>query len=197
MCDVFSCVHGGVSDAGSAIIYPCSDTRLGAKFQTVAMDFRKVFKMHDRLFVGLAGLGTDVQSLCVSCSCSLSEPAVRVRDEVTVCTARVAATFPFFSNRRYQLLRFRLKMYALREERDIAPETFGHLLAHMLYERRFAPHFVEPIVAGLNDKDEPYISGMDLVGAPVLTKDFVVAGTCTDNLFGMCESLYRPDMVRG
>lgn len=31
-------------------------------------------------------------------------------------------------------------------------------------------------------------------GAEVFTKDFVVAGTCSENLYGMAESLYRPDM---
>lgn len=36
---------------------------------------------------------------------------------------------------------------------------------------------------------------MDLIGAPVFTNDFVVSGTCTANLHGMCEALYRPDMV--
>ena len=42
---------------------PCSDTRLGIQGQTVATDFQKVFKMHDRLFIGLAGLASDVQTL--------------------------------------------------------------------------------------------------------------------------------------
>jgi 20S proteasome subunit beta 3 len=32
-------------------------------FQTVSTEFQKVFKMHDKLFVGLPGLATDVQSL--------------------------------------------------------------------------------------------------------------------------------------
>jgi 20S proteasome subunit beta 3 len=36
---------------------------------------------------------------------------------------------------------------------------------------------------------------MDLIGAPVFTDDFVVSGTCTANLHGMCEAMYRPDMV--
>jgi hypothetical protein len=60
---------------------------------------------------------------------------------------------------------------------------------------RFGPWFVEPIVAGLNADDTPFISGMDLIGAPVFAKDFVVAGTCASNLYGMCEALFRPDMV--
>ena len=39
------------------------DTRLGAQAQTVSCDFRKVFKMNDKIFVGLAGLATDVLTL--------------------------------------------------------------------------------------------------------------------------------------
>lgn len=61
--------------------------------------------------------------------------------------------------------------------------------------RRFGPWFTEPVVAGLKDDGTPFLSGMDLIGAPVFAHDFVVSGTCTSNLHGMCESLYRPDMV--
>jgi 20S proteasome subunit beta 3 len=35
---------------------------------------------------------------------------------------------------------------------------------------------------------------MDLIGAGVAESTFVVSGTCTGNLYGMCESLYQPDM---
>ena len=61
---------------------------------------------------------------------------------------------------------------------------------------RFGPFFVEPIVAGLDNKSgEPYIAAMDLLGCPMEAKDFVVGGTCTEQLYGMCESLWKPDMV--
>ena len=40
-----------------------SDTRLGIGGQTVSCDFPKTFRMHDRLYVGLAGLATDVQTV--------------------------------------------------------------------------------------------------------------------------------------
>mmetsp|Transcript_61839 Transcript_61839/g.85027 ORF Transcript_61839/g.85027 Transcript_61839/m.85027 type:complete len:205 (-) Transcript_61839:341-955(-) len=93
-----------------------------------------------------------------------------------------------------QLLKFKMNLYRLREEREIKPEAFSALLTSVLYEKRFGPYFTEPVVVGLNDKNEPFLSAMDLIGAPVMTKDFVVSGTCTANLFGMCESMYRPDM---
>ena len=62
---------------------------------------------------------------------------------------------------------------------------------------RFGPYFCDPVVAGLDPKtNEPFICSMDLIGCINFAKDFVVAGTCSPNLYGMCEALYRPDMVR-
>ncbi len=74
------------------------------------------------------------------------------------------------------------------------PKAFAHLVSHMLYERRFAPYFVEPVIAGLDADGTPFITATDLIGAGVTTDDFVVAGTCSENLYGMCESLYEKDM---
>jgi 20S proteasome subunit beta 3 len=133
------------------------DTRLGAQAQTVACDFRKVFKMNDKIFVGLAGLATDVQTM-------------------------------------NNLLKFRQNLYELREERQLTPKVFSNLLSNLLYEKRFGPYFIEPIVAGLDENNKPFLSGMDLIGAPVYTDDFVVSGTATANMYGMCETLYKKDM---
>lgn len=58
----------------------------------------------------------------------------------------------------------------------------------------FAPYFAEPVIAGLDEEGKPFITATDLIGAAVTTDDFVVAGTCSENLYGMCESLYRKDM---
>src|SRR5687768_13199538 len=92
-------------------------------------------------------------------------------------------------------MKLRTNLYKLKEERDIRPRTFSAMLSAALYERRFAPWFVEPLVAGLDDDNKPFITGMDLIGCPVETEEFVVAGTCTNNMFGMCEALWRPNMV--
>lgn len=69
--------------------------------------------------------------------------------------------------------------------------TSYDLICHV----RFGPWFTEPVIAGLTEDNKPFLSGMDLIGAPVFTNDFVVAGTCTSNLHGMCEAMYRPNMV--
>mmetsp|Transcript_7826 Transcript_7826/g.13633 ORF Transcript_7826/g.13633 Transcript_7826/m.13633 type:complete len:204 (-) Transcript_7826:35-646(-) len=90
---------------------------------------------------------------------------------------------------------FQTNLYRLREEREMRPSVLGNLISTLLYEKRFGPYFTEPVVAGI-DKGEPYICAMDLIGAPLFAKDFVVGGTCTENLFGMCESTWRPDMEK-
>lgn len=94
-----------------------------------------------------------------------------------------------------QRLKFRLNLYELRENRRIKPRTFMSMVSNLLYERRFGPYFVEPIIVGLNEKDsKPYIASMDLIGCPMEVEDFVVGGTCGEQMYGMCESLYRPNM---
>ena len=61
---------------------------------------------------------------------------------------------------------------------------------------RFGPYFVEPIIAGLHPKTfTPYVASMDLIGCPMETEDFAVSGTCSEQMFGICESLWQPDMV--
>ncbi|PIA14790.1 N-terminal nucleophile aminohydrolase [Coemansia reversa NRRL 1564] len=94
----------------------------------------------------------------------------------------------------HERFRMRVNLYKHREERTIEPKTFSHLVSHMLYERRFGPYFVEPVIAGLDKNNQPFICNMDLIGCINYADDFVVAGTADNNLFGMCESLWEPDL---
>lgn len=93
-----------------------------------------------------------------------------------------------------QKFRFRTNMYRLREERDISPSSFSNMVSSLLYEKRFGPYFCEPVIAGLGEENKPYLCGMDLLGAQVYTDDFIVAGDCTEALYGLCESMYKPNL---
>ncbi|KAG5250844.1 Proteasome beta type 2 family protein [Salix suchowensis] len=141
-----------------------SDRRLGVNLQTVATAFQRIYKIHDKLFIGLSGLGTDAQTL-------------------------------------YQRLVFRHKLYQLREERDMKPETFANLVSAVLSEKVssvyavFGPYFCQPVIAGLGDDDKPFICTMDSIGAKELAKDFVVAGSASESLYGACEAFFKPDMA--
>lgn len=52
-----------VAMAGKECVAIGSDLRFGVQYQTLATDYKKVHKIHDKLFIGLSGLGTDAQNL--------------------------------------------------------------------------------------------------------------------------------------
>jgi 20S proteasome subunit beta 3 len=94
------------------------------------------------------------------------------------------------------LFRYKVNMYRLREERNISPSTMANLVSSSLYERRFGPYFVNPVVAGIDQKTgKPFICGFDSIGCIDFAKDFIVSGTASDQLFGTCEGLWEPDLV--
>jgi len=64
MSDPFS-INGGsvVALVGKDCVGIACDLRLGQQAMTVSTDFPKIFPMGDKVFLGLAGLATDVQTL--------------------------------------------------------------------------------------------------------------------------------------
>ncbi|XP_006882336.1 PREDICTED: proteasome subunit beta type-3-like [Elephantulus edwardii] len=94
-----------------------------------------------------------------------------------------------------QRLKFRLNLYELKEGRQIKPYTLMSMVTNLLYEKRFGPYYTEPVIAGLDPKTfKPFICSLDLIGCPMVTDDFVVSGTCAEQMYGMCESLWEPNM---
>src|SRR6218665_703201 len=66
----------------------------------------------------------------------------------------------------------------------------------MTYFQRFGPYYLQSVVAGLEPKTHlPFLASLDLLGSQVVRDDFVVNGSCKMQLFGMCETLYQPNMV--
>ena len=154
--------NGGavVAMTGKDCVGIASDLRFGIQTQTLATDLPKAFPLAPKLYVGLAGLATDVLTI-------------------------------------RNLLEFHMGLYKLKEERDMSPKVLTNVLSHILYEKRFGPYFVEPIVVGLDETqgNKPYLSCMDLIGCiETESKNYVVTGTSSSNLLGMCESLYRPNL---
>lgn len=146
-----------IAMAGKDCVAIGSDLRFGVQLQTMTTDYKKVYQIHDKCFIGLGGLATDTQTL-------------------------------------HQRLVMRHNLYKLREERKIKPSTFAALVSAMMYEKRFGPYFASPVIAGLEPDGSPYLCGMDSIGAMETAKDFIVTGTNSESLFGMCESMWRPDL---
>lgn len=49
-------------------------------------------------------------------------------------------------------------------------------------------------MAALDKNNEPFIVAMDLLGCMTTPDDFVVNGTCSRQLYGMCEVLWEPNL---
>lgn len=93
-----------------------------------------------------------------------------------------------------QMLKFKLKMYELQEKKVMEPTTLMNMMSTTLYERRFGPWFTEPIVCGLDKNNDPVLCSYDFIGAMSESKNFAVGGTTSDQLLGVCESFWKPDM---
>lgn len=84
-----------------------------------------------------------------------------------------------------------INLYNLKEERKMKPTTFANLVASSLYEKRFGPFFVTPIVAGL-ENGKPILATYDSIGCKSDLDDFQVGGTGADlyaNL-SLCKHLW-------
>jgi 20S proteasome subunit beta 3 len=126
--------------------------------QTIATNFEKVFPVGKHMYLGLAGLQTDILTV-------------------------------------FKRLEFRKNLYEIRENRTMQPERYASMVSKFLYEHRFGPYFIEPVVAGLDPKTfKPFICSMDLIGCISSPVDFCVVGTCEEQLYGMCETLWRENL---
>ena len=93
-----------------------------------------------------------------------------------------------------QTVHSRANIYRLREEREVQPRVLTNMLSSLLYEHRWGPYFVEPVVAGLGDDNKPFIASTDLIGCIALSNDFVCTGTASEAIMGACEALWKPDL---
>ncbi|KAH0484127.1 MAG: uncharacterized protein KVP18_005157, partial [Porospora cf. gigantea A] len=84
----------------------------------------------------------------------------------------------------HETLKFKKNLFELRQEREMSPHALASQISSLLYGRRFGPYFVGPVVAGLNESNEPYLAAFDLLGAGCMAKDFVVNGTTSEQLYG-------------
>ncbi|XP_023381322.1 proteasome subunit beta type-3 [Pteropus vampyrus] len=161
---------------GKNCVAIAADRRFGIQAQMVTTDFQKIFPMGDRLYIGLAGLATDVQTR----GKEFIKAGHRKRGS--------SQTGPLFSS---PSLGYGLVFTGLNRKVSVLEFWFlSLLLAH-----RFGPYYTEPVIAGLDPKTfKPFICSLDLIGCPMVTDDFVVSGTCAEQMYGMCESLWEPNM---
>ena len=92
-------------------------------------------------------------------------------------------------------MKFKMNMFTLKEGREMKASTFSKLVSTSLYEKRFGPWMVAPVIAGLDKISDteykPVIATYDSIGYRQHSGQFEVAGTGSELMYGCCETFYR------
>ncbi len=93
-------------------------------------------------------------------------------------------------------IRRKVELYRVKENIDLTPQLFINLVSSTLYEHRWGPYFVNPIVVGLDHTDnyKPYVATYDSIGCLTQSGEFQVAGTSNELLYGTCEAFFKENM---
>lgn len=93
---------------------------------------------------------------------------------------------------------YKTNLFKLRENREMSAQCFSRLVSTSLYEKRFGPYFVTPIVAGLDvlpsGEVRTVLATYDSIGQ-IDEGDFATGGTSSDMLLGACESFFAKDLL--
>ena len=186
--------NGGccIAMAGKDCFAIASDRRFGQQQLTVSCDFSKVRRL---IQASMRPAACVYVSQLDRWPATLRRFAVarvqcfKIHDGLFIGMSGLATDIQTLDER----FRFKTKMYELNEGRKMKPTTFANVVASTLYEKRFGPYFVEPVVVGLQD-GKVYLCSTDLIGAKDEPDDFIVTGTCYESLLGMAESLWRPNL---
>ncbi|KAL0232133.1 hypothetical protein PCE1_003129 [Barthelona sp. PCE] len=118
------------------------------------------------------------------------ERVFRINDECYYGLAGMASDVQTL----HSTMKFHSNLYKMKEKRDMDVEAFTHMLSHEQYIKRWSPFYVEGIIAGFDKDGKPRVYGTDIIGDITEPHDFIVAGTCEENLMGMAETFWRPDL---
>jgi 20S proteasome subunit beta 3 len=61
-------------------------------------------------------------------------------------------------------MRRKVELYRIKENIDLTPKLFINLVASTLYEHRWGPYFVSPVVVGIDEKGNSYVANYDSIG---------------------------------
>jgi len=155
-----------------------------------------IFEYNGSAMVAMIGknsvaIGTDrrlgVQFQTVSTN---FQKVFKMQDNILLGLTGLASDIQTF----HATMEFKLNLYTLRENRPMKPSTFANMIATSLYEKRFGPYFVAPIVIGL-EAGKPVLATYDSIGCMSSTDPFQVGGTAADSLLGAAETFYKDDMI--
>ncbi len=88
-----------------------------------------------------------------------------------------------------RLIKAELRLYRLQEDKPITVNAAAHLVANILYSRRFYPYIVQLIIGGYDSKPGVYSLAPD--GSVMEEKEFFSSGSGSPMALGVLEDSYK------
>ena len=114
----------------------------------------------------------------------------KLQDNILLAVTGLASDVQTFA----YVIRNKLELYRLRENKDMKVTTFVSLVSKTLFEHRFSPYYINPIVVGLEKDGTPVISSFDSIGSGSTDENIASAGSAEKEVLGMLEAYYEEDM---
>jgi len=115
--------------------------------------------------------------------------AFKLTDTIVLASAGLTSDYQMLVNR----LHAQIKLYELNNKKDISVRALSKMVANTLYARRFAPLYVQTVIAGV-DEEGPSLFSLDM-GGSLIPETFTATGTGVRTAFGVLELEYRPEMT--
>jgi proteasome beta subunit len=90
-------------------------------------------------------------------------------------------------------IRAELKLYRLSEERRINLSAAAHLVANILYARRFYPYYVQLLLGGYDEEPKLFSLGAD--GSVLEEKEYFSTGSGSPIALGVLENGFKKGMA--
>ena len=114
-----------------------------------------------------------------------AEKILRLNSRIAMTTAGLVGDAQAIE----RIMKAELKLYEFQEERKPSIKAAAHLLANILYSRRYYPYYVQLLVGGFDDK--PRLYSFDPSGSIQEESEFFSTGSGSPIALGVLEEKYR------
>jgi proteasome beta subunit len=93
-----------------------------------------------------------------------------------------------------RVLKAQNEIYKMNENKSMSPKSASSLLSIILQQNKMMPFYVELIVAGLGENDEPQVYSLDPIGGYMSETKFYSTGSGSLTALGYLEEMYKKGM---
>jgi proteasome beta subunit len=115
--------------------------------------------------------------------------AFKLTDTIVLASAGLTSDYQMLVNR----LQAEIKIYEMRQKREITVKALSKMVSNLLYSRKLAPLYVQTVIVGVDDNG-PQLFTLDM-GGSLIPEEFTAAGSGTATAYGVLEKDYKEGLT--